>query len=102
MTDEERRAEDQPTAMVDAFIEGTLPEVDRRTASALSDLPVGARAEWTKTSAGEMWAVWPTPNQSGHGKTVDRAIRMIGSTVEKNPSGGFTYRDASGDEIPAE
>lgn len=98
----DKRSLDQDSAMINATIDGTLPEADRRV-TALSDLPVGATATWKKTDDGEQWEVAPTPNVKGHGKTLARAIAMIGATAEKNPeTGALTFRDVNGDELPPE
>lgn len=98
----DQRAVDQDSAMKNALIDDTLPIADRRV-TALSDLPVGATATWKKTEDGETWEVAPTPNVKGHGKTLARAIAMIGATAEKNPeTGAVTFRDVYGDELPPE
>ncbi len=112
---EEHRAPDQDGAIEVAFVEGTLPEEDRREPAIgapepppsedipllLTGLPVGYTVEYVRGEFGPKWIV-KRGSDRGESKSLGRAIRLIGAQIAHLDGGGTCLLDQSGAIIPPE
>lgn len=90
--DADQRSPDQDAALEQAFVDGALPEEDRRF-----DLAEKIAEGFRFAKSGNEWSVTTPDGEYGHGASPEEAVRNVGAVIVPNADGRrvLTRRDGS-------